>query len=132
MQRTRVQTMAPLIIFLSMVGSYSIYNNIADIYTMVIVGVLAHALRKAGFMPGPIVLGLILGPIAEKGLAQSILMGRAAGSLTAVFFARPLSIILIVLAAASVAAPIIITVRERRGKGGALKALRSLKPEDDQ
>ncbi|MFW5643085.1 MAG: tripartite tricarboxylate transporter permease [Alkalispirochaeta sp.] len=132
MQRTRVQTMAPLIIFLSMVGSYSIYNNIADIYTMVIVGVLAHALRKAGFMPGPIVLGLILGPIAEKGLAQSILMGRAAGSLTAVFFARPLSIILIVLAAASVAAPIIITVRERRGKGGALKAIRSLKPEDDQ
>jgi putative tricarboxylic transport membrane protein len=132
MQRTRVQTMAPLIIFLSMVGSYSIYNNIADIYTMVIVGVLAHALRKAGFMPGPIVLGLILGPIAEKGLAQSILMGRAAGSLTAVFFARPLSIILIILAAASVAAPIIIKIRERHGKGGTLKALRSLKPEDDQ
>ncbi len=126
MQRTRVQTMAPLIIFLSMVGSYSIYNNIADIYTMVAVGVVAHALRKAGFMPGPIVLGLILGPIAERGLTQSLLMAQAAGSVTAIFFGRPLSILLIALTAGSVLMPLVIKVRERRGKGGALKALQVL------
>jgi putative tricarboxylic transport membrane protein len=126
MQRTRVQTMAPLIIFLSMVGSYSIYNNIADIYTMVAVGIVAHALRKAGFMPGPIVLGLILGPIAERGLTQSLLMGQAAGSMTAVFFGRPLSIVLIVLTAASILMPVVIRIRENRGKGGALKALHAM------
>ena len=127
MQRTRVQTMAPLIIFLSMVGSYSIYNNIADIYTMIIVGVIAHALRKAGFMPGPIVLGLILGPIAEQGLTQSILMGRAAGSLTGVFFGRPLSIVLVALTVLSIAAPLVVQRRQRTGKGGPLKALHTLK-----
>ncbi len=126
MQRTRVQTMAPVIIFLSMVGSYSIYNNIADVYTMVAVGIIAHALRKAGFMPGPIVLGLILGPIAERGLTQSLLMGRAAGSMFTVFFGRPLSIVLILLTFASIAAPMVVQWRERHGKGGALREIRSL------
>ncbi len=133
MQQVRVQTMAPLIIFLSMVGSYSIYNNIADIYTMVGVGLAAHALRKAGFMPGPIVLGLILGPIAEQGLTQSILIGRARGSLASVFFTRPISLILIVLTVISIVAPIIVQYRERHGKGGTLKAVKQLKrerPED--
>ncbi|MFO8041666.1 MAG: tripartite tricarboxylate transporter permease [Alkalispirochaeta sp.] len=129
MQQVRVQTMAPLIVFLSMVGSYSIYNNIADIYTMVGVGLAAHALRKAGFMPGPIVLGLILGPIAEQGLTQSLLMGRARGSLVSVFFGRPISLILIVLTVVSIAAPIIVQYRERHGKGGTLKAVQQIKQE---
>jgi putative tricarboxylic transport membrane protein len=132
MQRVKVQTMAPVIIFLSMVGSYSIYNNVADIYTMVIVGIAAHALRKAGFMPGPIVLGLILGPIAEQGLTQSVLMGRAQGSMMTVFFGRPISIILIILTVASVAAPFVIRWRERRGKGGVLKAVHTLEEKEGE
>ncbi len=113
MQKVKVQTMAPLIIFLSMIGSYSIYNNIADIYVMVVTGLLAFALRKAGFMPGPIVLGMILGPIAEQGLMQSVLMGRARESLTAVFFGRPISMILIALTGLSVATPIVVQWRGR-------------------
>ena len=116
MQRTRVQTIAPLIIFLSMIGSYSIYNNVADVYTMVLVGLVAHALRKAGFFPGPIVLGLILGPIAEQGLLQSILMGRAQGSLVPIFFGRPISLILIVLSLLSIVTPIVVHRRTVRGK----------------
>ena len=124
--------MAPVIVFLSMVGSYSIYNNVADIYTMVIVGVVAHALRKAGFMPGPIVLGLILGPIAEQGLTQSVLMGRAQGSMFAVFFGRPISMILILLTLASVVAPFVIRWRERHGKGGILKAVHNLEEKEEK
>lgn len=113
MEKTRVQTMAPVIIFLSMVGSYSIYNNVADVYTMVITGVLAYVLRKAGFMPGPIVLGLILGPIAEQGLLQSMLMGRAQGSLLLMFFGRPISIVLIVLTAISAVTPFVLARRQK-------------------
>lgn len=113
MQRVRVQTMAPVIIFLSMVGSYSIYNNIADIYTMVATGILAHVLRKGGFQAGPIVLGLILGPIAEQGLLQSILMGRARGSLGMVFFGRPISLVLIGLTVGSIFLPLYLNRRRR-------------------
>ncbi|MFP4302422.1 MAG: tripartite tricarboxylate transporter permease [Alkalispirochaetaceae bacterium] len=132
MQRVRVQTMAPVIIFLSMVGSYSIYNNVADIYTMVVVGIAAHALRKAGFMPGPIVLGLILGPIAEQGLTQSVLMGRARGSMMAVFFGRPIAVVLIILTVASVVAPLVVRWRERHGKGGVLKAVHILEEKEEE
>ncbi len=113
MQRVRVQTMAPVIIFLSMVGSYSIYNNIGDIYTMVVTGVLAYVLRKGGFQPGPIVLGLILGPIAEQGLLQSILMGRARGSLGRVFFQRPISLVLIGLTVVSIFLPLYMNRRRQ-------------------
>ncbi len=116
MQRVRVQTMAPLIIFLSMVGSYSIYNNVADIYVMVATGVAAHALRKAGFMPGPIVLGLILGPIAEQGLTQSLLMGRAQGSVAAIFFGRPISVVLIAFTVGSIVLPMMLNRRSRSTK----------------
>lgn len=122
MQRVRVQTMAPLIIFLSMIGAYSIYNNPVDIYTMVLVGLAAHALRKAGFMPGPIVLGLILGPIAENGLMQSILMGRAGGSILGVFFTRPISLVLIGLTVLSILTPFIVARREKR-RGASMHSL---------
>ncbi len=114
MQKVKVQTMAPVIIFLSMVGSYSIYNNLGDVYTMVATGIVAHVLRKAGFQPGPIVLGLILGPIAEQGLLQSLLLGRARGSMLMVFFARPISVVLIVLTVVSILAPILVQIRDRR------------------
>jgi len=124
-QKVKVQTLAPMIVFLSMIGAYSIYSNVADVYTMVIIGLFAHALRKAGFQPGPIVLGIILGPIAERGLLQSMLMGRAAGSVFLTFFARPISLVLIVLTIGSIAVPVIVNRRESHGKGGALKGVRT-------
>lgn len=126
LQKVRIQTMAPVIVFLSMIGSYAIYNNIADVYTMIVTGLVAHALRKAGFQPGPIVLGMILGPIAEQGLLQSILMGRAAGSPVGIFFTRPISFVLIALTVISIVTPIIVNRREQHGKGGALKAVHSV------
>jgi len=63
--------------------------------------------KKAGFGPGPIVLGIILGKICEQGLVQSILMGKAAGSIFKIFFTRPISLILIFLTITSAGWPLI-------------------------
>src|SRR5690606_14400150 len=60
-----------------------------------------------GFHPGPTVLGLILGPYAEQGLVQTILMGRATGSVWQLFFARPISVILIGLCLLSALWPLL-------------------------
>jgi putative tricarboxylic transport membrane protein len=99
--------LAPMVIFLSVIGSYSINRNLFDVYVMLFFGLVGYIARKADFGPGPIVLGLILGKICEEGLVQSILMGRAAGSILQVFFTRPISIILIILTIVSAGWPLI-------------------------
>lgn len=99
--------LAPFVVFLSVVGSYAINNNMFDVYVMIFFGLVGYIGRKAGFDAGPIVLGIILGKICEQGLVQSILMGKAAGSLFEVFFTRPISLILILLTVVSAAWPYI-------------------------
>lgn len=107
-----VTVLAPLVFFLSVIGSFAINNNMADVYIMLIFGVIGFIGRKAGFSPGPIVLGLILGGICEQGLVQSILMGRAKGSILNMFFNRPISMILIALTLVSAFWPMIARARK--------------------
>jgi putative tricarboxylic transport membrane protein len=106
-----VTILAPFVFLLSVIGSFAINNNMADVYVMLVFGVIGFIGRKAGFSAGPIVLGLILGSICEQGLVQSILMGRAKGSMAGMFFARPISIILIVMTLISALWPILIKAR---------------------
>jgi putative tricarboxylic transport membrane protein len=102
-----IALLAPFVVFLSIIGSYAINNNMFDVYVMIFFGLVGYVGRKAGFDAGPIVLGIILGKICEQGLVQSILMGKAAGSLFEVFFTRPISLILIMLTVVSAAWPYI-------------------------
>ncbi len=62
---------------------------------MVGFGIMGYLLKKVGFEPGPIVLGLILGSIAETGLVQSMLIGQAKGGIWMVFLNRPITLLLI-------------------------------------
>ncbi|MCK4804808.1 MAG: tripartite tricarboxylate transporter permease [Spirochaetes bacterium] len=102
-----VAFLAPLVVFLTIIGSFSIHNNIFDVYVMLFFGLIGYVGKKAGFGPGPIVLGIILGKICEQGLVQSILMGKAAGSIFKIFFTRPISLILIFLTITSAGWPLI-------------------------
>lgn len=107
------QYLVPMIAFLSIIGSYAIRNNFLDVWMMLFFGGLAYVLRKLGFHSGPLVLGLIMGPFAEQGLVQSLLMGKACGSVLKVMFTRPLSLVLILLSLISVIWPIINSWRRR-------------------
>lgn len=109
-----ITLLAPLVFFLSVIGSFAIQNNIADVYVMLALGLVGYAGRRVGLQPGPIVLGLILGSMCEQGLVQSILLGRAAGTPLAIFFTRPISIILILLTVLSAVWPILARMRQRR------------------
>ncbi|MBN1837187.1 MAG: tripartite tricarboxylate transporter permease [Spirochaetales bacterium] len=103
--RLPVTLLAPTVFFLSVIGSFAINRNVFDVYVMLFFGLIGYVGKKMNFSAGPIVLGLILGSICEQGLVQSILMGRAAGSVAAMFFTRPLSLVLIVLTVVSAAWP---------------------------
>ena len=99
--------LAPAIICLSVVGSFAIRNNIFDVWAMFLFGLLGYTLRQMKFPLAPIVLAIILGPIAEKNLDRAVTIASARGtSIWSVFFHSPVAVTLIVLTILSIAAGI--------------------------
>jgi putative tricarboxylic transport membrane protein len=96
-----LRILAPLIMILAVIGSYAIRNNIFDVYMMLGIGVFVFLIKRLGFHPGPIGLGLILGPIIEPALVQAMYMADAT-SVGNVFFSGTLNIILIALTVLSI------------------------------
>ncbi len=88
MLRVPYSILAPLIILFCLVGAYSVNNSIVDIWILVIFGVLGYLIRKLQFDAAPLILALILGPIMENSLRQSLIASRGDFS---IFFARPIS-----------------------------------------
>ena len=105
--------LCPIIVVLAGIGSFAIANNIADVYTMFIFGILGYFLRKAHFPPAAMVLGLLLGKMAEKGLRQALTLSR--GNLLTYFLNRPVSIALLILIFMFVFLPMVLD-RIRKNK----------------
>ena len=86
----------PLILVLSAVGAYAINNNPVDVYWMLFFGVLGYFLKMYGFQVGPVVLGMILGPLMDRSYRQAMMStGNDVGLFVTEFFTTPLSAILL-------------------------------------
>jgi putative tricarboxylic transport membrane protein len=68
-----------------------------DIYVALATGALGYFLTKFGFGIGPLVLGFVLGPMAEAALRRTITLGETHGSTLELLFGRPVSLILMAL-----------------------------------
>lgn len=113
-----VRYLAPSIMVLSIIGAYAIRSSVVDVYIMLALGVAAYLLQRVGIGGAPIVLGLVLGTIAETGLVQGILTSSGADMPWTTFFTRPISLVLIAMCALSVLWPLIQKRRiARRGAG---------------
>ena len=66
----------PLISMLCLIGSYSIENSILDVNIMILFGIFGYLMKKFNYPPAPLVLALILGPMLEKNLGQSLMMSN--------------------------------------------------------
>ncbi len=97
--------LVPMVALMLVIGSFAIQNNYHDIVIMLALGVLAWTIGRFGFPAAPIVLGILLGPIAEQGYAQAMIIGTAKGDVLGMFFGRPISLILIVCIVAAIALP---------------------------
>jgi len=97
-----LRLLAPLIMLLAVIGAYAIRNNIFDVYIMLGIGVFVFLIKRLGFHPGPIGLGLILGPIIEPSLVQAMYIADAT-SVWNVFFTGTINIILISFSVLSIA-----------------------------
>lgn len=65
--------LTPIIFALCVIGSYAMRNNFFDVYTMLIAGVIGYFLTKIKVPTSPAILGLILGPMAEKNFRVALL-----------------------------------------------------------
>ena len=86
----------PLIIMFCIVGVYEVSHSVVDVYIMLLMGMLGYALKKFSFDPAPLVLGLVISPIFEQSLRQSLIMSN--GDYT-IFFVRPIALGLLLVSA---------------------------------
>ena len=88
----------PVILILSLVGSYSMRNNFFDVYLTIGFGVIGYFLQRYGFPLSPILLALILGPMAESNLRRTLVISSGEFS---IIFTKPIAVTLLILAVLS-------------------------------
>ena len=102
--RVQLAFLAPMIITFTVVGAYSMQNNLFPVWFMLGMGVLGYFMKKLGYPPAPLVLALVLGNTMESAFRQSLQMSH--GDL-GIFFERPLSASIMVLAFAMALFPLV-------------------------
>jgi putative tricarboxylic transport membrane protein len=85
------------ILLVSSVGAYSVHGSSADLLLLFVIGAIGFAQRAAGFPIAPVIIGLLLGPMAEQQLQRALAVG---GDSATRLFTRPGSAILLGVAAA--------------------------------
>lgn len=104
--RTPVNILAACVMSLSIMGSYAIHSSASDVMLMFVFGVIGYVFKIYKYNVVPIVLGLILGPIAEAGFSQAmILNGNSFMRTFGTFFTRPICIVFMLMMAAALIFP---------------------------
>lgn len=87
--------LVPLVALFCMVGSFAVRNTIFDVFLMLVFGLVGWLMRKTGFPAVAMVLGIVLGPIADAELIRSAM--RYGPEFYIQFFRRPISLALVVV-----------------------------------
>jgi len=80
--------LAPVIYILCVVGGYAPTQTMHDVWLMFVFGIVGYLMRKLNYPVAPAVLAIVLGPLAERSMRQSLLASQ--GDFTT-FFTRPIS-----------------------------------------
>ncbi len=98
----------PLILGISIVGVYSVNNSLFDVWVMGLFGLLGYLMRRLEFPAAALILGMVLGDSLERALRQSLMMSQ--GDI-AILVTRPISGVLLAIAALVLCLPVIRKVR---------------------
>jgi putative tricarboxylic transport membrane protein len=96
--------LTPAIFVLAVVGSFAMRSNVFDVYTTLFFGLLGYVMTRYDYPLSPILLALILGPMAESNLRRAMVISGGDASILVI---RPIAVVLIVLAIAS----LIVSIR---------------------
>ena len=109
--RVPYSVLIPIIIGIALFGVYSVDNSLFSVGITILFGAIGFAMRLYGYPPAPLVLALVLGPMLEKALRQSLQMSLGSPE---IFFTRPVSAFILAFALLAVLFPMISWFRARR------------------
>ncbi|MBI2528697.1 MAG: tripartite tricarboxylate transporter permease [Candidatus Rokubacteria bacterium] len=104
----------PLIVAFCVLGVYAVNGSVVEVWIMAVMGLAGWALRKLDYEPAPLVIGLVLAPIFEMSLRQSLILS---GGSYVIFLQRPLAASLLGLAGGLLLLALVPLVR-RLGTAG--------------
>jgi putative tricarboxylic transport membrane protein len=99
--------LTPTIFVLSMVGAFAMRSNVFDVYTTLAFGILGYIMMRYDYPLSPILLALILGPMAESNLRRAMVISSGD---PAILVSRPIAVGLMVLAVVS----LVLAIRGHR------------------
>ena len=102
----------PLVLLCCVVGVYTINSRLFDLWVMIVSGGVGYLLRKADYPAAPLVLALVLGPLMENAMRQSILISHGDPF---IFFTRPISGVLMFVSLVFVSLPSVGWLTKRLG-----------------
>jgi putative tricarboxylic transport membrane protein len=103
--------LAPVIFVLCVVGGYAPTQDLHDVWLMLLFGIVGYLMRKLDYPMAPAVLAIVLGPLAEPALRQSLLISN--GSF-AIFFERPMSAAIMAVTMLLFILPLFKIAKDRR------------------
>lgn len=102
--RVPFRTLAPIIIVLCTLGTFSVHGSIIEVGIMLACGVLGFYMRRYGMSPAALVIALVLGPLAEETLRQTMIVS---GGDPMVFVERTTSLVLLLTIAFLLLIPLV-------------------------
>ena len=105
--------LAPTIFILCIVGGYAPTLDMHDVWLMLLFGVVGYLMRKLDYPMAPAVLAIVLGPLAETSMRQSLIIGHGS---PAIFFERPIAGAIMVCAIILLLLPLVKIFTRKRGK----------------
>ncbi|MEA5027422.1 MAG: tripartite tricarboxylate transporter permease [Sphaerochaeta associata] len=103
--------LVPLIFSLTFVGSYSYNNSMTDVFIMIGAGIAGYFLRKFEFSMSAIIIGIILGKMAETNFRGALMMSDGSFS---IFVLSPISLVLLIASLISLLSPFFGSLLSKR------------------
>jgi hypothetical protein len=111
--------LSTLVLLLCLVGAYSLNNGSLDLWVLVGFGIVGYVFRKLTVDPAPLIIAVVLGPLVEKTLRQTLFMAHGDWQLLGF---RPLSLALLAIGAAVLLLPPLVATLRRRNAQPAVAA----------
>jgi len=109
--RVPYRLLSPCILVFCLIGIYTVNNSTTDVFLTAFFAVFGYVLYKFGCEPAPLILGFVLGPLMEENFRRSMLLSRGDPF---IFVYRPISLVLLILAAAVLVIVVLPQVRKTR------------------